>query len=1221
MSFIPDDPTTTIGFVPDSTSGFIPDEPISFRDKAKVVLGAMPFSNPVNAALSLVANIVPEDDSTLPKAKVRDVPGIVGRGVVSAELGVAKSLVGTIDAALNATPSNRALGFGAPFAPQLTKIQKTKMAKETREVTAPLREAKRRIQSAQEKFGRRYSGALAWTTRTVSEAVPYMANAWAAGVVAGPAGAATVGFVIEGDNAAEDAITSIMKNYKLTRSQVFANPEFMDQVNTERVVVGSLNAIIEAVQIGKIMKFSKSGKHSLKNFVKLARTKGMKYAGKEMKGWSGEIARLSIEEALEEFLQEDVSLSIPAIFRNEYPRKEDGSPDWLAIGERLGEATLGGAVAGPILGGVGRLAAGPGTDVAQKTPPLLGKEGINVYKTTSDSRTGGPGTDIPPGSNVYQTESGRIVIETPSNIGDKASQKTELKDGLVFDKETGETLTQVEEGTVSGIQDAPKSEVVTPEQVIEFPATEAEIDVRELTTDQGGGPGLDRVIASLVEEGMTLEDAQTVVRASQEGGRATKDITESVETREKLLEVERAIEPDEQNPKKVEHKDKLEMPEFNEPGVAAIITNKRKVMDRIGAFKIKGFAELFSNFEKMQHLKGNLRKVVNKTIRVLNKQATLGDKISRRIMKRSTKPVRRIVDLLDTYERLPAEIADELSKTEVEAFNAMRDITKWLLERANVARKKMGLKPINDLKGYIPHWTKALATEVLNGKYVHKSGYVAELMKNVPKVIDNPTAYQRIFREINQKIQDHMESDLGKLMHGLINYDLHDIMLANPLAETWEQLRELRDTRDSNGNRVISDRAYKYIADYLNYDVLEKQITADRIFNEAKVVKTVTQMINKVLRPINREISNPAASFFGGLRKVWHAAFMPFRLRNITRNFGQRLLNLSFHRYRDLGRAQFGKQDTITHPVTGKKIKVLDYVREQDWYKITKPEDTLDDGTLLSNLTQYGMIGFKTSHVGNRYASNVEVSAISSYYDWKHRFEQSHTMSSAHYKNIVKVSKRTGIPIENLQTQEVDMMNDIRDGVAKTQWEYMAHCLPTIIRGQSGRALAAYQSWWMNYYTAFLAEGYHNLITGRTRVRSDGTGGRLLTPGARYRIFKGMGGIYGAARIAQDVFGLAMLGALWMPDPTNGLPPLLSLVVSMISLMTGFRTPEKRKRAWKDLAKTLRRMMPFSSAVREIARVGDDWTLKDYVFYTKNEEWRQIWVPVTTKSKPKKGGL
>lgn len=769
--------------------------------------------------------------------------------------------------------------------------------------------------------------------------------------------------------------------------------------------------------------------------------------------------------------------------------------------------------------------------------------------------------------------------------------------------------------------EASGSAIVPAEVTTEFPATEAEVGIGERTTDQGKGPGLDRAVTALVEEGMTLEDAQTVVRSSQEGGRATKDITKSTEMREKLLEVERAIEPDEQNPKKVEHKDKLEMPEFNEPGVAAIITNKRKVMDRIGAFKIKGFAELFSNFEKMQHLKGNLRKVVNKTIRVLNKQATLGDKISRRIMKRSTKPVRRIVDLLDTYERLPAEIADELSKTEVEAFNAMRDITKWLLERANVARKKMGLKPINDLKGYIPHWTKALATEVLSGKYVHKSGYVAELMKNVPKVIDNPTAYQRIFREINQKIQDHMESDLGKLMHGLINYDLHDIMLANPLAETWEQLRELRDTRDSNGNRVISDRAYKYIADYLNYDILKKQVTADRIFNEAKVVKTVTQMINKVLGPINREISNPAASFFGGLRKVWHAAFMPFRLRNITRNFGQRLLNLSFHRYRDLGRAQFGKQDTITHPVTGKKIKVLDYVREQDWYKITKPEDTLDDGTLLSNLTQYGMIGFKTSHVGNRYASNVEVSAISSYYDWKHRFEQSHTMSSAHYKNIVEVSKRTGIPIENLQTQEVDMMNDIRDGVAKTQWEYMAHCLPTIIRGQSGRALAAYQSWWMNYYTAFLAEGYHNLITGRTRVRSDGTGGRLLTPGARYRVFKGMGGIYGAARIAQDVFGLTMLGALWMPDPTNGLPPLLSLVVSMISLMTGFRTPEKRKRAWKDLVKTLRRMMPFSSAAREIARVGDDWTLKDYVFYTKNEEWQQIWVPVTTKSKPKKGGL
>jgi len=178
---------------------------------------------------------------------------------------------------------------------------------------------------------------------------------------------------VEGDNAYDDAKAS------------GANEE---QAQRERVVVGSLNAIIEAVQIGRVMKFAKGGKHSLKNFVKLARTKGMKIAGKELKGWSGEIARLSVEEALEEFSQEGVSLSVPAVFRGEYPKKEDGSPDWLTIGERLGEAALGGAVAGPMLGGAGRMVSGRGTDQAVTKPDEVGQPPINVYKTTSDSRTG-----------------------------------------------------------------------------------------------------------------------------------------------------------------------------------------------------------------------------------------------------------------------------------------------------------------------------------------------------------------------------------------------------------------------------------------------------------------------------------------------------------------------------------------------------------------------------------------------------------------------------------------------------------------------------------------------------------------------------------------------------------------------------------------------------------------------------------------------------------------
>ncbi len=466
---------------------------------------------------------------------------------------------------------------------------------------------------------------------------------------------------------------------------------------------------------------------------------------------------------------------------------------------------------------------------------------------------------------------------------------------------------------------------------------------------------------------------------------------------------------------------------------------------------------------------------------------------------------------------------------------------------------------------------------------------------------------------MQQKIQKHMENDLGKLMRGLISYDLHDMLLANPQAAVKEEIRTLR----KGGH--IPDVVYNEISDYLNYDILGRQTERDKIFNAAASVKTVTELINKVLRPLNRAITNPAMSYFGGVRSAFHAAFLPFRPRPTTRNLGQRLLNLVHFRGRDLLHAQFGRQDTIADLETGEQRKVLDVVRDTDWYKITKPEDTLDDATLISSLTKTGMISFKLAHVGNRYLSNVEVSALTAYYDWKYRFEQSYDTNSAHYKNIVKESEKTDIPIEQLQTQKEDMMDDIRDGVMKTQWEYMSHTMPVLFRGQTNRAVFAYQSWWMNYFTSLLGEGYHNLLTGRTRVRGNGTGGRLLTPYARLRVLKGVAGVYGMARIAKQTLGITMLGALFLPDPSTGLPPLLSLASSMAKLILGFDEPEKKKQAWKDIKKFSVRLLPFSAAVRDIAKVGDTWTLKDYVFYTNNDEWKRIWIPVEPKKKKWKG--
>ncbi len=108
------------------------------------------------------------------------------------------------------------------------------------------------------------------------------------------------------------------------------------------------------------------------------------------------------------------------------------------------------------------------------------------------------------------------------------------------------------------------------------------------------------------------------------------------------------------------------------------------------------------------------------------------------------------------------------------------------------------------------------------------------------------------------------------------------------------------------------------------------------------------------------------------------------------------------------------------------------------------------------------------------------------------------------------------------------------------------------------------------------------------------------------------------AKFAKRALGIAMLSALFMPDPLNGGSPLLQLAANMAKIFLG--TPQEKKQAWKELKRLSVNLLPFSNAVKDAAKVADgDWSVKDYVFYTNNKEWQQIWVPVESKDKKTRG--
>jgi len=276
-------------------------------------------------------------------------------------------------------------------------------------------EAKQRIQYASEKFNPTKSGAWAWSGRVIGEALPYMGSALIGGEAAGLVGAAAVGFAVEGDQAYDAAIKGGASRNK---------------ANVERMIVGTINATIEAAQIGRLLKFKQAGSHSAKSFIGLVRKKAWSKAGKQASKFTGQILRTSIEESIEEFLQEGVSLGTPALLRGEYPKKPDGSVDWISIGERLGGAALGGSVAGGVLGGVmsamgggGTMAAPTEAEVTQVRDSIMNSkisdpEKNRMLRQLKETQLEDSGTDI----NLLETEAVKEFDSAVDKLGNSIEE-------------------------------------------------------------------------------------------------------------------------------------------------------------------------------------------------------------------------------------------------------------------------------------------------------------------------------------------------------------------------------------------------------------------------------------------------------------------------------------------------------------------------------------------------------------------------------------------------------------------------------------------------------------------------------------------------------------------------------------------------------------------------------------------------------------------------------
>lgn len=622
---------------------------------------------------------------------------------------------------------------------------------------------------------------------------------------------------------------------------------------------------------------------------------------------------------------------------------------------------------------------------------------------------------------------------------------------------------------------------------------------------------------------------------------------------------------------------------------------------------------------------------------------TAAHKLYRKI--KVVKPIEIMRDLLDTYDEAP-EFLDEDSKN---TFNQVRELTRYLRVRANMVRKEVGLPLIRYTEGYITHWMDSIAKQIVKKDLPIHYGYLYYLMQGLPKKVKNPTQMQRTVRG---KMENYFSKDLGKLLRVMTRYDLRDIYITKPYMVAWDELNRLRR------EQIIPDSVFRETQKYMEYDIRKFRDPVDKAFDATlkKPTDLLNKMLKpfKVTmddpgrslfsglrrlahvsglgfrtRPLTRNLGQRLLLLdlyrISDYAKAQAVAFglaeMPQIRQPMPRVIALAEPGISVEdkqkaitHYRNLADAERAVGNTeaaerldrqaeelyeeITKPIkvttTTKAIPLIDLIREQDWYKaaLRKFEDI---DVAIRGIETVALIPYGRTHIGSLFLSNVEVSALTGYFDWQYRYQQSKDINSKHFKNCSKRAKQLKIPIQELLTNESDMMWNIREAVRRTQWEYFSISMPIFYRGQFKRAMGVFQSWWMNYFFNHCRELTNQMLTGRNSQ------GRLLTPAGRLRALKGMGTLVAIGKAAKTLFGIEMLKYLFIPLPSY-LPPIPELVAGIIQYFAADDERE-RKQAWGRVKYGLKFWIPFSGMWRDLNRfLSGEYDIWDLLFYRRKAE-------------------
>lgn len=295
-------------------------------------------------------------------------------------------------------------------------------------------------------------GLAGFIANAAGRTVPYFAVATVAGIVGGPGATWAVTAAIEGDSAYRDAISQGATE---------------EEAQLERIIVGSVNGVIEMAQVGEVLKMGQGASAvALKEFKDAVAERAWKKVAKATGKLSLNQLVMAVNEGAEEVAQEWVGAGAARIIHDQ-PMED--------MGYRTGMAFAGGMVGGGLLGGgslVIETALTQATEEVEEAgeaqgPPEIGPGGVGFTPRIQGGMTADEMVERLGGETVALEDLGAAVqraavdAETKAKLEELFGKKIEVRHEEASPaKEAAPAAAVPAEGAAPGVEAAP-GEVTT----------------------------------------------------------------------------------------------------------------------------------------------------------------------------------------------------------------------------------------------------------------------------------------------------------------------------------------------------------------------------------------------------------------------------------------------------------------------------------------------------------------------------------------------------------------------------------------------------------------------------------------------------------------------------------------------------------------------------------------------------------------------------------------